>query len=98
MAYVRRGIGQTTSCGTTPVVPTCPAGYSPALQGTCNYSCIQNSAATNTGNFLNWPSTLLFTLFPNLNSGGGFGALPVLAAADLAGWGAVAYFLFGGGR
>lgn len=96
--YVR-GMGQTTPCGTTPVPPACPAGSSPALLGTCNYSCVQNSAATNTGNFLNWPSALLFTLFPNLNAGGGgFGAIPAIAIADVVGWGAVAYLLLGGGR
>jgi hypothetical protein len=68
------------------------------LQGGCTYSCVQNSAATNTGNFLNWPSTLLGTVFPNLFAGSGFGALPVIAIADVVGWGAVAYLLLGGGR
>jgi len=97
MAYIGRGMGQTTPCGTTPVPPSCPVGSSPSLQGGCTYSCVQNSAATNVGTFLNWPSALLVTIFPNLNAGG-FGALPVIAIADVVGWGAVAYLLFGGGR
>jgi hypothetical protein len=93
------GLGQTTPCGTTPVPPTCPAGYAPALQGNCTYSCVQQSTATDVGSVLNWPSTLLATLVPSL-SGGGFGALPIIAIADVIGWGAVLYLVLkiGGGK
>lgn len=92
-----RGMGQTTPCGTTPTPPGCPVGYSASLQGGCTYSCVQNSASTDIGSFLNWPSSLLATIVPSL-SGGGFGALPVIAIADVVGWGLAAYLLFGRGH